>query len=132
MSADEKSFEGLFRQAEQTSEFWRQAATLDFAEDLARLMETAGVTRAELARRLGTSAASVTQALRADRNLTVDTMTRLAMVFGHRVCVHLAPQDSVTTWQDAPCPIRGEPGSQDDPSPEPLAAALSATRRHSR
>ena len=96
------TFRSLFEQAEKTSEFWRQAATLDFAEELSCLMAETGMTRAELARRLGTSPASITQALRADRNLTLETMTRLAMVFGHRVCVHLGPQKSATTWQGSP------------------------------
>jgi plasmid maintenance system antidote protein VapI len=96
------TFRSLFEQAEQTSEFWRQAATLDLAEELSCLMAESGMTRAELARRLGTSPASVTQTLRADRNLTLETMTRLAMVFGRRVCIHLAPQQSVTTWKDSP------------------------------
>jgi plasmid maintenance system antidote protein VapI len=101
MSYDAKNFRSLFEQVEQTSEFWRQAASLDFAEELSCLMAAAGVTRAELARRLGTSPAAITQMLRADRNLTLETMTKLAMVFGRRVSVHLAPQQSVTTWQDS-------------------------------
>jgi plasmid maintenance system antidote protein VapI len=102
MSTDAKTFKSLFEQAEQTTAFWRQAATMDFAEELSCLMAESGMTRSELARRVGTSPAAITQALRADRNLTLETMTRLAMVFGHRVCVHLSPQQSVSTWQDSP------------------------------
>jgi plasmid maintenance system antidote protein VapI len=101
MSEDAMTFRSLFERAEQTSEFWRQAATLDFAEELSCLLVESGMTRAELARRLGTSPASITQTLRADRNLTLETMTKLAMVFGRRVSVHLAPQQSATTWQDS-------------------------------
>jgi transcriptional regulator with XRE-family HTH domain len=96
------SFQELFDRAETSSEYWRASATIDFAEDLFRLMDEAGVSRAELARRLGTSPAYVTQVLRADGNFTLETMTRFATALGHQVRIHLAPMKSVTTWHDCP------------------------------
>jgi transcriptional regulator with XRE-family HTH domain len=102
MSEHANKFAKLFDQAEQSPEYWRQSAALDFAEDFFRLMEESGVSRAELARRMGTSQAYITQALRADANFTLGTMTRLAMALGHIVRIHLAPRHSVTVWRDAP------------------------------
>ena len=95
-------FQELFDRAEASPEYWRASATIDFAEDLSRLMDEAGVSRAELARRLGTSPAYITQVLRADGNFTLETMTRFAMALGHQVRIHLAPRKSVTTWHDSP------------------------------
>lgn len=103
MSADEKTFSSLFEQAQRSPDYWREMATLDFAEDLSRLMQDAGITRAELARRMGTSQAYITQVLRAEGNFTLETMTRFAMAFDHRVSIHLAPKHSVTAWEDTPC-----------------------------
>jgi transcriptional regulator with XRE-family HTH domain len=108
MSTDEKTFASLFEQAEQFSDYWRQMATLDFAEGLSRLMQEAGITRAELARRMGTSQAYITQVLRADGNFTLETMTRFAMAFDHRVSIHLAPKHSLTAWEDTPYTSRHE------------------------
>lgn len=96
------SFQDLFDRAEASSDYWRASATIDFAEDLFRLMDEAGVSRAELARRLGTSPAYVTQVLRADGNFTLETMTRFAMALGHQVRIHLAPMKSITAWHDSP------------------------------
>lgn len=117
MNASKRSFSSLFEQAEQSPEYWRQMATLDFAEDLSRLMEEAGMTRAELARRMGTSQAYITQVLRADANFTLETMTRLAMVFDRRVTVHLAPKHSVTAWEDTPYTPRHGPDEDSAPAP---------------
>ena len=112
------SFRELFDRAETSSDYCRASATIDFAEDLSRLMEEAGVSRAELARRLGTSPAYVTQVLRADGNFTLETMTRFAMALGHQVRVHLAPMKSVTTWQDS-APVREERSEAPNPTDVP-------------
>lgn len=102
MSDQTNEFTKLFEKAERSPEYWRQSAALDFSEDLFRLMEEGGVSRAELARRMGTSQAYITQALRADANFTLGTMIRLALALGHRVRIHLAPRHSVTVWRDTP------------------------------
>jgi transcriptional regulator with XRE-family HTH domain len=101
MRAEDKSFATLFEEAEESAEYWQQDATLDFAEELFRLLEEEGVSRAELARRIGTSQAYVTQVLRADANFTLNTMTRLALAVDHRVRIHLAPKHSTTVWRDS-------------------------------
>jgi len=98
--SEERTFRQLFEAAEEHPEYWRQDAILDFAEDLYRLMEEKGISRAELARRIGKSPAYVTQVLRAESNFTIGTMTTLGMALDHRVRIHLAPRHSVTTWKD--------------------------------
>ena len=101
MKAEDRSFASLFEEAEQSVEYWQQDATLDFAEELFRLIEEGDVSRAELARRIGTSQAYVTQVLRAEANFTLSTMTRLALAVDHRVRIHLAPKHSTTVWRDS-------------------------------
>lgn len=52
---------------------WQERAKLEYAQDIQSLMDRKGISRAELARRLGTSQANITQALRGDRNLQIET-----------------------------------------------------------
>jgi len=67
---------------------------------LAEAMEEAGVSKAELAARLGTSRAHVTALLSGSRNMTLRTLADVACVLGQRVEVVLEPLrhgDFVTT-----------------------------------
>jgi len=73
---------------------------LDFAVDLERRMEELGVSRAELARRLQTSAAAVTVALRGDANLTIERMVRMARALDATVHIHVAPAAAAVRWFD--------------------------------
>ena len=63
-------------------------------------MEEQKVSRAELARRLGTSRAYVTKLLGGNANFTLQTMTKVAMALGSTVHVHVADQRAVTRWID--------------------------------
>ena len=73
-----ESFEELYRKAEQGEEYWVAGAILEFTESLTASMEAQGVSRAELARRLGVSAAYVTKMLRGNANFTLRSMVRAA------------------------------------------------------
>ena len=44
----------FFKEAEASPDYWHGAAVVDFTVDLCRLMEEQNVSRAELARRIGT------------------------------------------------------------------------------
>lgn len=63
-------------------------------------MEEQKVSRAELARRLGTSRAYVTKLLGGNANFTLHTMTKVAMALGATVHVHVTDQKAVTRWID--------------------------------
>jgi transcriptional regulator with XRE-family HTH domain len=71
---------------------------LDFAVALERRMEQQGISRAELARKLGTSAAAITQTLRGDANLSIARMARLAHALDAVVHLHLAPAQGKVRW----------------------------------
>jgi transcriptional regulator with XRE-family HTH domain len=57
---------------------------LEAVELLSTLMAAEGITKAELARRLGKSKAYVTQAMRGNSNLTLRTLAGLGCVLGYR------------------------------------------------
>ncbi len=84
-------------------------AKLDFALALERVMVQQGANRAALARRMGTSAAAVSVALRGDANLTIDRMVRMAAALGASVHIHVAPQAANVHWME---PFSGETEEQ--------------------
>ena len=90
----------FLEEARQSVDFWVDGPITEFNEDIWRLMEEQKVSRAELARRLGTSRAYVTKLLGGNANFTLHTMTKVAMALGATVHVHVADQKSVTRWID--------------------------------
>lgn len=90
----------MFKEAAQTVDYWIDGPIVEFTEDVCRLMDEQGVSRAELARRLGTSRAYFTKLLGGDANFTLETMTKVAMALGAAVHVHVAPQDAIVRWKE--------------------------------
>jgi transcriptional regulator with XRE-family HTH domain len=84
-----KTFPDLFAQAERHEDYWVAGAILAFTEDVVREMERQGMSRAELARRLGATPAYVTKILRGKVNFTLATMVRLARALGGELQVQL-------------------------------------------
>ena len=77
--------ERLMENPEYRKLFAMEGLVTDAAELVARLMAEAGVNKAELARRLGTSRARVTQLLGGETNMTVRTLAELAFALGAEV-----------------------------------------------
>jgi len=88
----EITFKQMFAEARRMPEYWEEGAVLDFTEALYIAMEEQGVTRAELARRLGTSQAYITRVLSGNANFTLKTMSKLALALGLQLEVGLGPQ----------------------------------------
>ena len=99
MSSIEKYRERV-RSIENTPEFLLEEVKLAFAEELYRLLEEQGVTRTQLAGRMGTSRAYVTRILRTDYNLTAETMVKVALALDARVSLHLHSKDTHARWID--------------------------------
>lgn len=117
-----KSFEKLIEDARKRDTFWSATLILEFTEGLQSLMGKRGISRIELAKRLGVSPAYVTKVLRGNVNFTVDSMVKLANAVGGHVHVHVAPESHQARWFDViektPCktPVweqdKFEPASQ--------------------
>jgi transcriptional regulator with XRE-family HTH domain len=72
----------------------------EFIEDVWSLMEEQKVSRAELARRLGTSRAYVTKLLGGNANFTLQTMVKVAMALGGQIHLHISGREALTRWID--------------------------------
>lgn len=99
-----KSFAALFERARRHPEFHHEKIALRFLGRVERLMEEKGISRAELARRMGTSAPYVTKVFAGDANFTLETMTRIAAALDAEVHVHVAPRSSDMRWVEVARP----------------------------
>ena len=71
--------------------YWQELAKLEFAKDIWSLMSVKGISKAELAKKLDVSQARVTQCLRGDKNLQIETMVTIARAVGGEL--HLRVHD---------------------------------------
>jgi transcriptional regulator with XRE-family HTH domain len=102
MSLEEnlKRYRKFFTEVEASPDYWHEVAVMEFTMDLYRLMEEQQVSRAELARRMGTSRAYITRLLGGDANFTLMTMVKVAMALDGALHVHIADKRADTRWHD--------------------------------
>lgn len=81
----EKTLERMMTEAIDSPVFHTEMAVLEFNERLCEIMEAQGVSRAELARRMGKSRAWVTRLLNGSHNMTVATMAEVLLALGYRL-----------------------------------------------
>lgn len=94
MSQEIKSFDDLYRDAEAHDDYWVAGVVHDLTEEICERMEQEGISRAELARRLGTSPAYVTKILRGNANFTLASMVKLARALDAELAVGLVVSDN--------------------------------------
>ncbi len=87
------------------------------SEVIRALMERQGISKAELARRVGKSRAYVTQSLGGDRNMTLGTLASFADALNADAVVDLKPRDDtrgrlVPKRPAPPAPHRGKKGRE--------------------
>ena len=95
-----EKYQRMFDEAWSSPEAWMDGPVVEFTEDLCRLMKEKDISRAELAKRLGTSRAYVTKLLGGNANFTLATMVKLAFALDGAVHVHIADKQAVTRWHD--------------------------------
>ena len=92
----------LLDRVESSPDYWREAAIIEFTEGLCRRMEEKKISKAELARRMGTSRAYITRLLGGDANFTLGTMVKLALAVDGSLVVRIADKGAVPQWENAP------------------------------
>lgn len=102
MSEPLEKYRRFIHEAQASVDYWADIPISEFGEDVCRLMDEQGVSRAELARRLGTSRAYVTKLLGGNANFTLQTMAKVAMALGAAVHVRVALQDRIVRWYEEP------------------------------
>ncbi len=70
---------------------------LQFIEEILEIMEAKGISRSQLAERMGVSRAYVTRLLDAPPNLTLKSICQVAMALGAKPEVHLVTSGQLST-----------------------------------
>jgi plasmid maintenance system antidote protein VapI len=97
---DIEHYRQLLKEAENHVDYWMGIPIIEFTEDLCRIMKEKRVSRAELARRIGTSRAHITQLLGGGANFTLQTMVKLAMALDGAVHIHISDKRAISRWRD--------------------------------
>jgi hypothetical protein len=79
--------------------YQQEQLLFDATELISKLMEKEGVSRSDLAKRIGKSKAYVTQVLRGQSNMTLRTLSDLSYALGYAVALG-ASNPSRTEWVD--------------------------------
>lgn len=82
MATTKNPFNGWIQKRRTRPGYWKAALKARIADEIDRLTVTANMSRADLAREAGCSKPYITQVLRGEKNLTIDTMVNFACVFG--------------------------------------------------
>ena len=100
MSTKDTDFSELFAGLGTDEAYLAEFAILELTEEIGRRMSQLGLSRSELAKRLGTTPAYVTKILRGDANFTLRTIVRLAIALDSEFRCHLQPEGASAHWYD--------------------------------
>ena len=93
-----RTFRQMFDEARSRLDWWVEQAKLDYTVGIVALMRKHDVSRAELARRLDVSPAYVTKVLKADANLTIESMVKMARALDGTVRIQVTPHEAENSW----------------------------------
>lgn len=104
MSKD--SFAALYQEMEASPKYQAEKLSVGFLSDVHQYMIEHGISKAELARRAGCSAAYVTKLFNGSANISVETMAKLSLALNCQIHLHLACKDARVRWFDVHQPQR--------------------------
>ncbi len=90
-------FEKRLEEIENSPTFQAEDLRIDIIEQMLTLMEGAGITRADLARKLGCSNAYITKLLNGSENLTLLKLTQIASAIHSTVDISFVPRSVTLT-----------------------------------
>ena len=98
--ATESGFD-WYRKSKERDSYWIERAKNSFALMVERVMKQKDVKKKDLAEKLGQSPANISKVLRGDANLTIETMTKLALALDAEVSIQLTPRMvSAESWSE--------------------------------
>ena len=96
-----------------TDAYWVESAKLDFAMKLEKQIRLAGLSYANLAKKIGTSAAYISKVFRGDTNMTIETMVKLSRASGARLNIDIVSEAVVAPrWNNKIIPFPINANSQ--------------------
>jgi len=92
--------QAMMAAARKTHAYKVETSIMEFTEELVRLMEDRGISKSELARKIGANPAYITKILRGTSNFTMDTLVKIATALDCEFRCHLQPGGHSTQWFD--------------------------------
>ena len=94
-----KGIQAFLEKARQSDSYWVENAKLEFALMLEHRRKMASMSLAELAKKIGTSAAYISKVFRGDSNLTIESMVKLARATGGQLDIRIVePAPAASHW----------------------------------
>jgi len=90
------SFEELFEQARRRLDYWVEGAKIEFTEKIVERMDTLGISRKELAEKLGKKQSHITRLLSGNNNFNIENMVQIAEALDCHFRCHLEPVECET------------------------------------
>ena len=91
---------GILDRSRKTLDYKIESARVDFIEEALAIMAAQGISKADLARKLGVSKPYVTKLLGGGANLTLESMVRLAEALDCSLSTHLTQAGFSPRWVD--------------------------------
>lgn len=91
---------GILDRSRKTLDYKIESARVDFIEEALATMAAQGISKADLARKLGVSKPYVTKLLGGGANLTLESMVRLAEALDCSLSTHLTQAGFSPRWVD--------------------------------
>lgn len=91
-TSTQAKLEELVHRLQATPEYSLEEVLFEINEQICELMESQGVTKAELASRLGASRAWITKLLKVNRNITVKSLVLVANALDSTIEMQVAPK----------------------------------------
>ena len=101
-----KKLASYLAERKKTDAYWVESAKLDFAMKLEKQIRLAGLSYANLALKLGTSAAYISKVFRGDTNMTIESMVILSRATGARLNIEILNETTLTQrWDNKVVPF---------------------------
>jgi transcriptional regulator with XRE-family HTH domain len=92
------SFQELLQAARNSLSYKVEGAIIQFTEQIFQKMQTMGVSKSELASRIGSSAPYVTKLLKGGTNFTLESMVKVADALDSEIRIELIPKFTAKDW----------------------------------
>ncbi|MHB9026966.1 MAG: helix-turn-helix domain-containing protein [Armatimonadota bacterium] len=114
-------FDTVLEERRQDVEFLAEEVAFDFVNEIRRVMQTAGISQSELAKRLGKSRAYVSRVLNYNPNMTIKSLVAIAHVLDMKwKAPHLVPSVEEHTSEELP-PSQQKRMVLHTPAPAPIS-----------
>jgi len=89
-----RSFKQMLLEAKQGLAYWVEKAKLDFSVSLDTALRAQGMNQKQLAAKMGTSQAYISQVLSADKNMTIEQMVKISRALDSELSIKINPANN--------------------------------------